>query len=84
VGGDIVLQTAKAAVGTGSSANALAEVLRVLSTGLVKFTNAANFTANATTATVMTSLGPAGASTTIAEWLTIQNASGTVRYIPCY
>jgi len=57
--------------------------LTCLSTGVWKFA-AASFTANATTATTMTSLGPAGAGTTIAEWLTIQNAAGTVRYIPCY
>lgn len=52
--------------------------------GLIKFMNAGSFTANATTATLMTSLGPAGANTTIQEWLTIVNNSGTTRYIPCY
>ncbi len=83
LGGDIVFQVTPAS-GSSSTANALGEVLRILSTGNIKFTGAGNFTANATTATTMTSLGPAGASTTIAEWLTIKNASGTTRYIPCY
>lgn len=42
------------------------------------------FTGNASVATTMTSLGPAGSHTTIQEWFTIINASGLVRYIPAY
>lgn len=82
-GGDIVLKTAPAG-GSGTSQNALAEVLRVLSAGNIKFTNAANFTANATTATTLGSVGPAGANTTVQEWLTFKNAAGTTRYVPCF
>ena len=40
--------------------------------------------ANWLVATVLTSLWPTGANTTVQEWLTIRNASGTLRYIPCY
>ena len=82
-GGAIVFKTAPAG-STGALQNAAAEVVRLLAAGNVKFTNAANFSANASTATVLTSVGPAGASTTVQEWLTIQNASGTTRYIPCF
>ena len=41
-------------------------------------------TANATTATVLGSLGPAGASTTVQKWLTVTDNGGVVRYIPCF
>jgi hypothetical protein len=53
-------------------------------TGVVKFLGASMITANGAVATTMTSLGPAGSHTTVQEWLTIKNAAGTVRYIPCY
>lgn len=53
-------------------------------TGKVKFGNAASFTANGSVATTMTSLGPTGANTTVQEWLTVKNSSGTTRYIPAY
>lgn len=52
--------------------------------GVVKFGNAGSFSANGTVATTMTSVGPTGAHTTVQEWLTIKNASGVTRYIPCY
>jgi hypothetical protein len=42
------------------------------------------FTANGTTGTILTSLGPAGAHATVQEWFTITDASGAVRYIPAY
>lgn len=46
--------------------------------------NAGSFTANASTAVSLTAVAPAGAHATVQEWLTIKNASGTVRYIPCF
>jgi len=52
-------------------------------TGVLKGA-AGTFAANGTTGTTMTSLGPAGAHTTVQEWFTITDASGTVRYIPAY
>ena len=45
---------------------------------------AGTFTANGSTATTMTSLGPTGSHTTVQEWLTVTDTSGTVRYIPAY
>lgn len=62
--------TAPIVIGTGT------EVIKVGSTGA--------FTANGVVATTMTSLGPAGSHTTVQEWLTITDAAGTVRFIPCY
>lgn len=61
-----------------------AEALRLLNTGQVKFTGAANFSANAAIATALGSVGPAGSHTTVQEWLTFQNASGVTRYVPCF
>jgi len=54
------------------------------STDTVKFGGTGTFTANGAVATTMTSLGPVGSHTTIQEWLTITDAAGVVRYIPCY
>lgn len=54
------------------------------SAGVFKFLSANTFSANASTATVLGSVGPSGASTTVQEWLTFQNSSGTVRYVPCF
>ena len=42
------------------------------------------FTANASTAVTLTALAPAGAHSTVQEWLTITDSAGTVRYIPCF
>jgi hypothetical protein len=83
IGGSIVFATSPVGA-SGTSQNTPVEANRILPIGRVKFTNAANFTPNGTVATTMTSLGPTGASATVQEWLTIQNASGVTRYIPCY
>lgn len=53
-------------------------------TGVVRFNNASSFTANNTVATVLGSLGPTGSHTTVQEWFTVKNSSGTVRYIPAF
>jgi len=53
-------------------------------TGVIKFVSASMITANGTVATAMSNLGPVGSNTTIQEWLTIKNAGGTKRYIPCF
>jgi hypothetical protein len=68
---------------TNSLSSAAIERFRITNDGFVQLA-APSFTANATTATIVTSLGPAGANTTIQEWLTIKNAAGTTRYIPCF
>lgn len=52
--------------------------------GIIKFASANSFSANGSVATSITSVGPTGANTTVQEWLTIKNASGTTRYIPCF
>lgn len=55
-----------------------------LGSGNVAFTNAGSFSANGAIATSLGSIGPTGSHTTVQEWLTIKDASGTVRYIPCF
>lgn len=55
--------------GTGSTA------------GRVRFNNSS--TANGTVATVLGSVGPTGAHTTVQEWLTLRVGANT-RYIPCF
>lgn len=52
--------------------------------GIIQFVSTGSFSANNTVATSITSVGPTGANTTVQEWLTIKNASGTTRYIPCF
>jgi len=42
------------------------------------------WTANGAVATALSSVGPSGAHTTVQEWFTVKNASGTVRYIPAF
>lgn len=44
----------------------------------------ANWTANGSVATILTSLGPSGSHTTVQEWLTVVDTGGTTRYIPTY
>lgn len=58
--------------------------IAALGTGNIQFNNAGSVTANAAIATVLGSLGPTGSHTTVQEWLTVKNPSGTVRYIPCF
>lgn len=57
------------------------EKVRFTST-TVKFTAAGNFTANGATLWAVGSNSPGNAA--VQEWLTIQNSSGTTRYIPCF
>jgi len=54
------------------------------STATLQLNGTGMFTANNTVATEITALGPTGANTTVQEWLTIKNAAGTTRYIPCF
>ena len=53
-------------------------------TGKIEIAGSGSFSANSTTATVLGSLGPAGAHTTVQTWLTIVDNGGTTRYIPCF
>jgi hypothetical protein len=62
-------------LGNGGSTTTITGVLRGA---------AGTFTANGTTGTTMTSLGPAGVHATVQEWFTVTDASGALRYIPTY
>lgn len=62
-------------IGNSSSTTTLA--------GIIKG-SAQSFTANGTTSVSLTSVAPAGAHATVQEWLTITDASGTVRYVPAF
>lgn len=53
------------------------------STATIKFAGTGMVTANGTTACAITAVGPAGASATVLEWLTVTTPNG-VRYIPCF
>lgn len=50
----------------------------------LQISGSGQWSANGAVATTMTSLGPTGSHTTVQEWLTITDASGTTRYIPAY
>lgn len=52
--------------------------------GLVQFASAGSFSANGAVATLLGSLGPTGAHTTVQTWLTFKDSSGTTRYVPCF
>lgn len=75
---DVVLST------TASGGNFASETLRVLGAGNVKFTNAANFSANASVATSLGSVGPVGSHTTVQKWLTVVDNTGATLYIPAF
>jgi hypothetical protein len=60
-----------------------AQAITLGGTGALKV-GAAQMTANGAIATALSSVGPTGSHTTVQEWLTITNSSGTVRYIPCF
>lgn len=53
-------------------------------TGLLKFTGASMISANGSVATVLGSVGPTGAHTTVQEWLTYKNSAGTIRWVPAF
>ena len=67
---------------SGSGAQTQTMTLTLVA-GVVQF-GANGLTANSTTATVLGSVGPSGANTTVQEWLTVKGTSGTTRYIPCF
>lgn len=59
-------------------------ILTAKGAGLMKVGLAGMMIANNTVATVLGSLGPTGAHTTVQEWLRFKNSAGTVRYVPCF
>ena len=52
--------------------------------GSIKLTNSTSTVANGSVATVLGSLGPAGASTTVRKWWTLKDSGGTSYYIPLF
>lgn len=58
--------------------------VELLTAGNVKFNNAASFSANASVATVLGSVGPVGSHTTVQKWLTIVDSGGATLYIPAF
>lgn len=60
------------------------EQLRFVAGTNIKFTAAANFSANGAVATVLGSIGPAGSHTTVQKWLTIVDDTGATLYIPAF
>jgi hypothetical protein len=86
-GNDFAIGTEKG--GTGTARDMILKVnnveqLRLIAGDKIKFSSAANFSANGSVATVLGSLGPIGASTTVRKWLTIKDDGGVTGYIPVY
>ena len=53
--------------------------------GVIKFANATNWTANGAGTVTISNLAPSGVGTaTISQWLTVKNNAGTVMYIPAW
>lgn len=59
-------------------------VLAAKGTGTLQAGTAGSFAANNTVATVLGSLGPTGAHTTVQKWLRLKDNTGTVLFIPCF
>lgn len=81
---DFVGGTELAVVVTPNGANANAESIRFLNGGNIKYTNAANFSANGAVATSLGSIGPTGSHTTVQKWLTIVDNTGATLYVPAF
>lgn len=75
---DVTIET------TPSASTSRAESVRFLAAGNMKFTNAANFSANGLVATILGSLGPTGSHTTVQKWLTIVDNTGATLYVPAF
>ncbi len=76
--------TASPTIGaTGSGAN-IGLKLTGKGTGILQVGGTTSWTANGTSGVLLTTMGPTAAGTNVAEWLTVQDASGSVRYIPAW
>jgi hypothetical protein len=80
----VTLNTSWALANNGSPVLSLGGTGSVSLVGTTRFAAPANWSANGSIATSMTSLGPSGAHATVQEWLTVVDSSGTTRYIPAY
>lgn len=57
----------------------------LVGSGVVKFANATNWTANGTANVTISNVAPAGVGTaTISKWFTVKDDTGTVYYIPAW
>lgn len=57
----------------------------LVGTGVIKFANATNWTANGTNTVTISNVAPAGVGTaTISKWFTVKDNTGTVYYIPAW
>lgn len=59
------------------------EAGRILTNQVWKF-GSASFTANGSTTLALSNIGPTGAHATVQEWFTLEDSSGTTRYIPAF
>jgi hypothetical protein len=82
-----VLKNAVAGGAPGITVDGAADVdlsLLPAGAGLISIGNAASYSANASVATVLGSIGPAGSHTTVQKWLTIKDNTGATLYIPAF
>ena len=57
----------------------------LVGSGVLKFANATNWTANGTNTVTISNVAPSGVGTaTISKWLTVKDNAGTVYYIPAW
>jgi len=57
----------------------------LVGTGVLKFINATNWTANGTANVTISNVAPAGVGTaTISKWFTVKDSGGTVYYLPAW
>lgn len=76
------INTCCAAGGSGTTAQALSIIGGT--SGRVRFAGSGAWTANGSTATSVTSVGPSGARTTVQRWLTVEDNVGNRFYIPAF
>jgi len=76
--------TASPTIGaTGSGANIGLKLIGK-GTGILQVGGTTSWTANGTSGVLLTTMGPTAAGTNVAEWFTVQDANGSVRYIPAW
>jgi hypothetical protein len=69
---------------TPNGSTAATNAFKIDQDSIMQFPTATSIAANGSVATALTSVGPAGANTTVQEWLKVKNAAGTVRYVPMF
>lgn len=87
--GSVTLTYGAAADGTGGTVMLTVDTNGVTSNGAITLTGraslgAANLAANNTVATVLGSVGPTGAHTTVQEWMLVKGSGGADRWAPLF